>query len=143
MQPETTTLERKETGKTSIPTVKNYINGKWVESSSGKSVPNINPANTDDILCYTPLSTREEAKTAIAAAKEALPKWRTTPGPVRGRLLFKAMSLLQERMEDVAIALTKEEGKILRESRGEIQRAINVMEFTVGEGRRLFALLRP
>lgn len=122
---------------TSILTLRNYINGKWVESSSGKTVPNINPANVDEILCYTPLSTREEARTAIAAAKEAFPAWRAAPAPVRGRLLFKAMHLLQERLEDIAVALTKEEGKILRESRGEIQRAINIMEFTAGEGRRL------
>ncbi|MBI4549133.1 MAG: aldehyde dehydrogenase family protein, partial [Ignavibacteriae bacterium] len=87
--------------------------------------------------CYTPLSTREETKAAIAAAKEAFPKWKATQPPVRGRLLFKAMQLLQERIEDVAITLTKEEGKILRESRGEIQRSINVMEFTAGEGRRM------
>lgn len=120
-----------------VATLKNYINGTWVESSSGKTVPNINPANTDEVLCFVPLSTREEARAAIAAAKEAFPKWRTTPAPVRGRLMFKAMQLLQERIEDIAIALTKEEGKILRESRGEIQRAINIMEFTAGEGRRM------
>jgi alpha-ketoglutaric semialdehyde dehydrogenase len=123
--------------KSNITTVKNYINGKWVASTSGKTVPNVNPANTDEILCYTPLSTRDEAKTAIASAKEAFPKWKSTPPPVRGKLLFKAMNLLQEKLEDVAVTLTKEEGKILRESRGEIQRAINIMEFTAGEGRRL------
>lgn len=120
-----------------VVTLKNYINGTWVESSSGKIVPNINPANTDEVLCHVPLSTREETRAAIAAAREAFPKWRSTPAPVRGRLVFKAMQLLQERFENVAIALTKEEGKILRESRGEIQRAINIMEFTAGEGRRM------
>jgi alpha-ketoglutaric semialdehyde dehydrogenase len=123
--------------KSSITIVKNYINGKWVASTSGKTVPNVNPANTDEILCHTPLSTREEVKTAITAAKEAFPKWKSTAPPIRGKLLFKAMTLLQEKLEDVAVALTKEEGKILRESRGEIQRAINIMEFTAGEGRRL------
>ncbi len=118
-------------------TVRNYINGKWNRSASGKTALNINPANKEEILCYTPLSTREETKEAIAAAKEAFPKWRSTPAPVRGKILFKAMSLLHERVEEVAVALTKEEGKILRESHGEIQRAINIMEFTAGEGRRL------
>jgi len=120
-----------------VGTLKNYINGTWVASSSGKTAPNVNPANTDEVLCLVPLSTREEARAAITAAKEAFPKWRSTPPPVRGRLLFKAMHLLQERIEDLAITLTKEEGKILRESRGEIQRAINIMEFTAGEGRRM------
>jgi acyl-CoA reductase-like NAD-dependent aldehyde dehydrogenase len=137
MQIETPVLEQRTSKVRSIPKVKNYINGKWVESASGKTVSNINPANTDEILCSVPLSTREETKAAIVAAKEAFPQWRSTPSPVRGRLLFKAMHLLQERIEDVAVALTKEEGKILRESKGEIQRAINIMEFTAGEGRRL------
>ena len=125
------------TATATVPTVKNYVNGKWVESESGKTTPNFNPANTDEILCHTPLSTREEARIAVAAAKKALPKWKTIPSPVRGRLLFKAMNLLQDRIEDVAVALTKEEGKILKESRGEISRSINIMEFTAGEGRRL------
>ena len=120
-----------------VSTVKNFINGTWVASTSGRTVPNINPANTDEVLCQIPLSTREEAQAAIAAAKAAYPKWKATPAPVRGKLLFKAMHLLQERIEEVAIVLTKEEGKILRESRGEIQRALNIMEFTAGEGRRM------
>lgn len=137
MQPEVSTLERTEIKKQSIPTLKNYIGGKWVESGSGKSVPNINPANTDEVLCYTPLSTREETKAAIAAAKEAFPKWRSTPAPVRGKLMFRAWQLMQEWLDDVAVTLTKEEGKILRESKGEIQRALNIMEFTAGEGRRM------
>ena len=120
-----------------VSTVKNFINGKWVASASGRAVPNINPACVDEVLCLIPLSTREEARAAIAAAKHALPAWKATPAPVRGKMLFRAMHLLQERIEDVAIALTKEEGKIIRESRGEIQRALNIMEFTAGEGRRM------
>ncbi len=137
MQTEVSTINQARQTTTAIPTLRNYIGGEWVGSMSGKSVPNINPANTSEILCYSPLSSRDEAKAAIAAAKEAFPKWKVTPAPIRGRLLFKALQLLQERTEDVAVALTKEEGKILRESRGELQRAINIIEFTAGEGRRL------
>jgi aldehyde dehydrogenase (NAD+) len=137
MQTETAAIGQSNMKPSSIPTIKNFINGTWVESSSGRSVPNINPANTDEILCYTPLSTREETKSAIAAATAAFPKWKMTPPPVRGKLMFKAMSLLQDRIEEVAVLLTKEEGKILRESRGEVMRAINIMEFTAGEGRRM------
>lgn len=132
-------MQRQKSGsleKTSIATLKNYINGKWTESA-GKTIPNVNPANTEEILCHSPLSTREEARAAIAAAKEAFPKWKATPAPQRGKLLFKAMSLMQERLEELATLLTKEEGKILRDSRGEVQRAVNIMEFTAGEGRRL------
>ena len=118
-------------------TVKNFIGGTWVASASGRTVPNINPANVDEILCCTPLSTREEAKAAVAAATRAFPAWRATPAPVRGKLMFTAMNLMQERLEEIAVALTKEEGKILRESRGEVQRSINIMEYAAGEGRRL------
>lgn len=136
---ETGTLREEKASKSGTPitTVKNFIGGKWIASASGRTVPNINPAKTTEILCNTPLSTREEAKAAISAAKEAFAKWRATPAPVRGKLMFNAMLLLQERIEDVAVALTKEEGKILRESRGEIQRSINIMEYAAGEGRRL------
>ncbi len=137
MQTDTLTADKTSQKHLSIPTVKNFIGGKWVASTSGRTVPNINPANTDEILCYTPLSSREEAREAIHAAKEAFSKWKATPAPVRGKLMFNAMNLLQERIENVAIALTKEEGKILRESRGEIQRSINIMEYAAGEGRRL------
>ena len=117
--------------------LKNYINGTWVASGSGKTLPDINPARTDEVLAHAPVSTPEEAREAIAAAKEAFPAWKATPSPVRGRLMFKAASLMQERLEDLAAALTREEGKIIGESRGEVQRAVNIMEFTAGEGRRL------
>jgi aldehyde dehydrogenase (NAD+) len=120
-----------------IRTVQNFIGGAWVSSTSGKTAPNVNPADTSEILNYTPLSTREETRSAIAAAKQAFPAWRAVPGPVRGRLLFRAMELMKHRIEDLAVTLTREEGKILKESRGEVQRAINIMEFTAGEGRRL------
>ncbi|HEV8538549.1 MAG TPA: aldehyde dehydrogenase family protein [Bacteroidota bacterium] len=137
MQAETLTATVIDPDKASIQTVKNFIGGRWIASESGRTVPNINPANTNEILCYTPLSSREEAQAAVAAARDAFPGWKATPAPARGKLMFKAMNLLQERIEDVAIALTREEGKIIRESRGEVLRSINIMEYNAGEGRRL------
>jgi alpha-ketoglutaric semialdehyde dehydrogenase len=117
--------------------LKNLINGEWVKSSSGKFSPNRNPADLSQILCETPQSTEEEAVAAIQAARKAFPKWKNTPAPQRGRILFRAMKLLQDQLEDLARTLTREEGKTLRDSRGEVQRAINVLEFTAGEGRKL------
>ena len=117
--------------------LKNFINGEWVESSSGEFAPNRNPADLSQILCETPRSTEEETVAAIRAARKAFPNWKETPAPKRGRILFDAMKLLQDRMEDLARTLTAEEGKTLRDSRGEVQRAINVLEFTAGEGRKL------
>ena len=116
---------------------KNFINGQWVESKSSKIVDRRNPANTDEVVARIPLSTREEMKEAIAAARAAFPGWRNTPAPNRGKILFKATHIMQEHKEELARLLTREEGKSLKDSLGEIQRAINITEFMAGEARRL------
>ena len=116
---------------------RNYINGKWVESRSPKIVERRNPANTDEVVARIPLSTREEMKEAIGAAKTGFPAWRETPAPNRGKILFNATRLMQEQKENLARLLTREEGKALKDSLGEVQRAINIMEFMAGEARRL------
>ena len=78
-----------------------------------------------------------EMQEAIAAAKAAFPAWRDTPAPNRGKFLFKATQIMQEQKEELARLLTREEGKSLKDSLGEVQRAINIMEFMAGEARRL------
>jgi aldehyde dehydrogenase (NAD+) len=115
----------------------NYINGQWVASRSGRTLERRNPADLGELIGYAPLSTREEAGEAIAAAERALPAWRKEPAPSRGRILAKAARLLEERKEELARLLTREEGKTLSESRGEMTRAINTVEFISGEARRL------
>jgi aldehyde dehydrogenase (NAD+) len=116
---------------------RNFVNGKWVESKSAKIVERRNPANTDELVASIPLSTREEMKEAIAAAKNAFPAWRETPPPNRGKILFKAVRIMEEQKEELARLLTREEGKTLKDSLGEVQRAINITEFMAGEARRL------
>lgn len=116
---------------------RNYINGEWVESKSPKSTERRNPANTDEIIARIPLSTREEMKQAIYAAKTSFPAWRATPAPQRGKILFTATRLMQGQKEELARLLTREEGKSLKDSLGEVQRAINILEFMAGEARRL------
>jgi aldehyde dehydrogenase (NAD+) len=100
---------------------KNFINGQWVDSSSGKTVPNINPANTEDVIGHAPQSTRDEARAAIEAARAAFPAWRNTPAQQRGRIVAKAVQLCYERREEIARIMTREEGKTLTESSGEVQ----------------------
>jgi aldehyde dehydrogenase (NAD+) len=117
--------------------LKNFINGEWVESSSPVQIPNLNPANFREILCRSPLSAAREARAAVDAARQAFPSWSHTPAPVRGKILFRAMDLMKARLDDLASTLTREEGKTIADSRGEVQRAINILEFTAGEGRRL------
>lgn len=115
----------------------NFINGKWVESSSFKTVSNINPANTDDVIGTVSQATREEARAAVEAAAGAFRGWRATPAPARGRIVARAARLMEEQKEELARILTREEGKTIAESRGELQRSINVAEFCAGEARRM------
>ena len=117
-------------------TYKNFIGGRWVESATGRLVANRNPA-TGEVLGHAPLSSREEARAAVDSAAEAFPKWRDTPGPVRGRILFRAHEVFEREIPNLAEALTREEGKTLSESRGELVRSRNILEYIAGEGRRL------
>jgi len=116
---------------------RNFIGGEWTESSSLKTLDNINPANTDDKLGTIKLATREEARQAVEAAAEAFREWRAMPATSRGRIVARAARLMEDDKENLAAILTREEGKTLAESRGELQRSINVAEFCAGEARRL------
>lgn len=118
-------------------TYRNFIRGEWVVSESTKTVPNLNPADTRQVLGMVPLSTAEETRRAVGAAMAAFPTWRDTPAPVRGRILFDAWNLMEREKEQLARILTREEGKTVKESLGEISRTINILEYIAGEGRRL------
>src|SRR5437899_7576475 len=120
-----------------METYRNFIAGKWIESASSRIVENINPANTDDIVGTVRQATREEARAAVEAAAEAFREWRATPAPTRGRIVARAARLMEEHKEELAQILTREEGKTIGESRGELHRSINVAEFCAGESRRL------
>ena len=115
----------------------NYVDGKWVGSRSGKSLERRNPANHNDLLGSAPLSSREEMHEAVAAAKRAYEGWKFTPAPARGKVLSRAAAIMESRKDELARLLTREEGKALNEARGEIQRALNVLEYTAGEATRL------
>jgi len=116
---------------------RNFIGGEWIESASAKTVLNLNPANTDDVLGTVRLATRDEARRAVEAASAAFRDWRATPAPTRGRIVARAARIMEDDKENLAQLLTREEGKTIGESRGELQRAINVTEFCAGEARRL------
>ena len=120
-----------------MDTYRNFIGGKWIESTSSKTVNNINPANTDDVIGRVRQATREEARQAVEAAAEAFRGWRATPAPARGKIVARAARLMEKHKEELAQILTREEGKTIGESRGELQRSINVAEFCAGESRRL------
>jgi len=116
---------------------RSYINGKWLQSLSGRTTVNINPAKTGDVIGTIELASREETRSAVEAAYDAFRAWKATPAPARGRIIAKAARLMEERKEELAAAITREEGKTLSEARGELTRAINVVEFCAGESRRM------
>jgi len=118
-------------------TYRNFIGGEWVASESSRTTPNLNPADSRDVLGQVPLSTAEEARRAVAAAQAAYPSWRATPAPRRGAILFKAMAIMDAEKDALARVLTREEGKTVKESLGEIQRTINILEYIAAEGRRI------
>src|SRR5687767_13620531 len=120
-----------------MTTYRSFINGAWINSASGRTTPNINPANTDDVIGSIELATRDEASRAVEAAYNAFREWKRTPAPARGRIVARAARLMEERKEEFAAAITREEGKTISEARGETQRAINVVEFCAGESRRM------
>src|ERR1700678_4395320 len=95
---------------------RNFINGHWVENSSAAVLERRNPANTNEVVNTSPLSTRADVSDAVAAAKAAFPAWRDTPAPVRGKILIRAAALMEKQKELLARLLSHEEGKILSES---------------------------
>jgi alpha-ketoglutaric semialdehyde dehydrogenase len=115
----------------------NYIDGQWIQSRSGKTLERRNPAHLQDIIGYAPLSSRDEVREAVDAADRARAMWRETPAPARGKIVMRAARLLEDQKDEVARLLTREEGKTVAESLGEILRTINIMEYIAGEARRL------
>jgi acyl-CoA reductase-like NAD-dependent aldehyde dehydrogenase len=105
-------------------TLENFIGGTWVPARSDRTVEDLNPADPSDVIARVPLSTADDAVAAIEAAADALPAWRAMSPVRRGRILIKASRILEDRLEEVAQLITREQGKTLPESRGEVPRAI-------------------
>jgi len=122
---------------------KNFINGEWVEARGGRAIENRNPANRDELVGMFPASNSQDVQDAIDAAKAAYKKWRLVPAPKRAEILFRAAEILVERKEDYARDMTREMGKILSETRGDVQEAIDMTYLMAGEGRRQFGHVAP
>jgi alpha-ketoglutaric semialdehyde dehydrogenase len=121
----------------------NYIDGTWLPSASGQTFENRNPANTDDLIGVFQKSTRRDVEAALEAAARAYVDWRLVPAPKRAELLFRAAQLLVERKEQFARDMTREMGKVLNETRGDVQEAIDMTYYIAGEGRRMFGQTVP
>ena len=114
----------------------NYISGKWVKSKNG-TFENRNPADSREVLGVLPESGADDVEKAVLAAEGAYQEWRLMPPPKRGEIIMKAGLLLQEKKEEFARLMTREMGKVLKETRGDIQEAIDMALYVAGEGRRL------
>ena len=128
-------------GKTKV--FKNFIDGEWVEASTGETFENRNPADTRDLVGIFQKSAQADVDAAVAAAKQAFTKWRLVPAPRRAEMVFRAAEILIERKEDYAREMTREMGKVLAETRGDVQEAIDAAYYNAGEGRRLFGPTVP
>jgi aldehyde dehydrogenase (NAD+) len=120
----------------------NYIGGKWVPARGGKSFFNHNPA-TGEVLGEFPASEAADVDDAVAAAAKAYRSWRLVPAPKRAEIVFRAGEIIRARKEDLARAMTREMGKILIETRGDVQEGIDMAYLAAGEGRRMFGVTTP
>jgi aldehyde dehydrogenase (NAD+) len=125
------------------PTFHNMIGGQWLPAASGKTILNLNPADHGDVVGAFPSSHAEDVALAVAAAKKAFATWRLVPAPKRAEILVRAGMLLKERKEQYAREMTREMGKVLTETRGDVQEAIDEAFYVAGEGRRLFGQTTP
>ena len=122
---------------------KNFINGEWVAPTGGRTHLNHNPANTDEVVGEFPLSSQADVDAAVSAAREAYKTWRLVPAPKRAEILFRVAELLVKRKEEFSRDMTREMGKVLAETRGDVQEAIDMTYYMAGEGRRLFGQTTP
>lgn len=124
-------------------TYKNFIGGRWVAPTTGKYFQNRNPADTTDIIGRFPESGAEDIEAAVASARRGFESWSRTPAPLRGDVLRRLGDILTDRKEELADAMTREMGKVLDETRGDVQEGIDTAYYAATEGRRLFGHTVP
>ena len=120
-----------------------YVNGQWFHPKSNRLVRNVNPADLDDVIAEFPAATADDVNRAIDAAQAAFKSWKKTPGPERGRVLWRAADIARQRADEIARTLTREEGKIFKEAKGEVMKGISLLEFYAGEGFRMHGKTLP
>ena len=112
----------------------NYIDGEWVKSSSAQTFENRNPANTDDLVGTFQESNADDTARAVDAAAQAFESWRLTPAPKRGEIIYRAAEIMKRDKEKIAREMTREMGKVLDETKGDVQEAIDLAYLMAGVG---------
>src|ERR1700704_6358676 len=131
------------TKRTRSKTYHNFIGGRWVPSKSGQWLENRNPADTQDVIGRFPLSTSDDVNAAVNAAQSAFDGWRGMPAPKRAEILFRLGEILIRNKDRYTADMTREMGKVLKETGGDVQEAIDCTYYTAGEGRRLHGFTTP
>jgi alpha-ketoglutaric semialdehyde dehydrogenase len=126
-----------------MKTFKNFIGGKWTAPGGGEYFENVNPADTTDIIGRFPLSNAQDVERAVASAARGFAEWRKVPAPARGDVLRRTGDILTRRKEEIADIMTREMGKPLAETRGDVQEGIDTAYYAATEGRRLFGHTVP
>jgi aldehyde dehydrogenase (NAD+) len=130
-------------GKLGVKKYQNFIAGKWCDSSSGEVSQNINPANINDVIGTFPRSTKEDVDRACKSAKKAFEWWRLVPPPQKAQMFFRLTEILKQRKEQYAFDMTREMGKPIFETRGDVQEGIDTAFYACGEGYRMFGKTVP
>jgi alpha-ketoglutaric semialdehyde dehydrogenase len=121
----------------------NFIRGAWVPARSGRTFENHNPADRTEAIGAFADSNADDVNAAVDAARAAFPAWRALPAPKRGEILYRTAEALVRRKEELARDMTREMGKVLDETRGDVQEAIDMTYYMAGEGRRQFGQTTP
>ena len=122
---------------------KNFINGKFVDSKSGRTFENRNPANWDEVVGIFPKSNAEDLNIAVEAAKKAYKAWRAVPWPKRSEIMRRAAEIMLAKKEKIARLMTREMGKVIKETRGDVQEGIDTALYASAEGRKFFGYTVP
>jgi aldehyde dehydrogenase (NAD+) len=126
-----------------MTTFRNFIAGEWVPPTTGEHFQNVNPADTRDVIGEFPLSGETDVERAVTSAQRGFSVWKSTPPPLRGDVLRRVGDLIASRKEEIADLMTREMGKPLAETRGDVQEGIDTAYYAATEGRRLFGHTVP
>ncbi len=126
-----------------MKTFRNFVAGEWVAPASGEYFDNVNPADNSDTIGRFPLSNSEDLERAVVSAQRGFELWKRTPAPERGDVLRRVGDIMTRRKEELADIMTREMGKPLTETRGDVQEGIDTAYYAGSEGRRLFGKTVP
>jgi len=122
---------------------KNYVGGAWIESATGNTFQNVNPAHKEEVVSEFQNSSKVDIDRAVEIAHDSFRMWKSMPAPKRGEIMFRAALILVRDKECIATQMTQEMGKPLAETRGDVQEAIDMAYYAAGEGRRMAGEVVP